>query len=106
MPLDARLPPKFRNKIDPQPSGCWLWLGYKDPAGYGRVTVPGRTAVRVHRLAYELLVGPIAAGFELDHTCRTRCCANPAHLEAVAHRTNQRMLIRLAPKRTNQDENQ
>lgn len=38
--------------------------------------------------AYEMEVGPIPAGKEIDHRCRARTCQNPAHLEAVTHREN------------------
>jgi hypothetical protein len=42
----------------------------------------------VHTIAYELLIGPVPDGLELDHLCRIRHCVNPAHLEAVPHRVN------------------
>jgi hypothetical protein len=41
-------------------------------------------------VAYELFVGPIPEGLELDHLCRNPSCVNPAHLEAVTHRENVR----------------
>jgi len=37
---------------------------------------------------YEHFVGPIPDGFHIDHLCRNRACANPAHLEAVPPRVN------------------
>jgi hypothetical protein len=43
---------------------------------------------RAHRVAYELLVGPIPDGMHLDHLCRTPACVNPAHLEPVTPRVN------------------
>jgi hypothetical protein len=42
-----------------------------------------------HRLAYELLVGPIPDGLTLDHLCRTRNCINPWHLEPCTLKENQ-----------------
>ena len=67
-------------------SGCWLWQGALTK-GYGRIEVEGRH-LRVHRLAYELVKGPIPDGLSLDHLCRTRNCINPDHLEAVTTREN------------------
>lgn len=66
---------------------CWLWLAGLDGHGYGKFTEGGRQRA-AHRLAYEALVGPIPAGMQLDHLCRTRRCVNPAHLEPVTNREN------------------
>jgi hypothetical protein len=41
-----------------------------------------------HRAVYEMEVGPIADGLEIDHLCRNRGCVNPAHLEPVTHKEN------------------
>ena len=72
---------------------CWLWKGYTNPRGYGVYSFGYKAAhrtVRVHRYAYEQLVGPIPNGLELDHLCRTRVCVNPRHLEPVLHTENLR----------------
>ncbi len=72
---------------------CWLWTGCRDRGGYGRFTHGGKV-VGAHRFAYEMLVGPIPTGLELDHVkawgCEHRHCVNPAHLEAVLHVVNVR----------------
>jgi hypothetical protein len=70
------------NKTD----SCWTWTG-KKRAGYGRLKVDGRQ-LSAHRVAYELLIGPIPDGAQLDHLCRNRACVNPGHLEPVTARTN------------------
>lgn len=71
-------------------SGCWPWPGSHDHRGYGRVSLGRFRKVMAHRLAYELAVGPIPDGMELDHLCRNKRCVNPAHLEPVTHIENVR----------------
>lgn len=68
------------------PEGCWLWP-LAGTSGYGSVDVNKRT-ILVHRLAYELWVGPIPAGQTVHHRCAVRKCFNPEHLEAVTQREN------------------
>lgn len=73
----------------PEPnSGCWLWTDYVDPKnGYGAIRARGKVH-KAHRVVYQAARGPIPPSLELDHKCRTRCCVNPDHLEAVTHREN------------------
>ena len=61
---------------------CWNWTRALDRDGYGRFRLNG-SYVRVHRLSYELLVGPIPENLVIDHLCRNRRCVNPDHLEIV-----------------------
>jgi hypothetical protein len=68
-------------------TGCWHWTRKISDNGYGRTSFRGRDSA-AHRVAYELLRGPIPAGLELDHLCRVRHCVNPDHLEAVTGREN------------------
>jgi len=72
-----------------EPDGeCWRWIGTRTPKGYGQMHATKGQRVYAHRWAYERFVGPIAAALVIDHLCRNTSCVNPAHLEAVAHRTN------------------
>jgi len=72
------------------PGACWNWLGSVNNQGYGSIRIKPKPAspTLVHRYAYELLVGPIPEGMELDHRCRNRGCVNPAHLEVVTRSEN------------------
>lgn len=76
----------FFSKVDKSGS-CWLWTASRDRYGYGQVRIGGKQK-RAHRVAYELLVGPIPSGLQVDHLCRVRHCVNPAHMELVTSRVN------------------
>jgi hypothetical protein len=78
---------RFWEKVE-KTETCWLWTAAKNDQGYGHIKVSDGEWAYAHRLAYELLVGPIPEGLELDHLCRVRNCLNPAHLEPVTGREN------------------
>lgn len=67
--------------------GCWLWQASFMGVGYGGFSVDGVMRY-AHRVAYELIVGPIPEGLHIDHLCRVRHCVNPSHLEAVTQAEN------------------
>lgn len=79
------LPPRMSNKVIVSQHGCWIWTASRDRRGYGRFD-----RKLAHRTAYQLLVGDIPDGLELDHLCRTPACVNPEHLEPVTHAENVR----------------
>lgn len=74
------------------PESCWPWRGGllertgNDPSQFPGRYMDGKKPHRPHRLAFQLTVGPIAAGNILVHTApldsrcanATRCC-NPLH---------------------------
>jgi hypothetical protein len=89
---------RILEKTTPGQGGCIIWTGSTSD-GYGVLYINdvGRVA---HRLLYEILVGPVPDGLELDHTCHTealdcpggqcihRRCINPNHMEAVTPAIN------------------
>lgn len=78
--LDTEGLQKFWSKIT-KPSGengCWYW-GKQNSFSYGGFNYGGR-AYNVHRLTYELIIGPIPYGKVLRHQCPHKWCCNPAHV--------------------------
>lgn len=84
-PLEDRLWEKVIRRGEEE---CWLWTGTTAGDGYGRISVSNGKVTVVHRLAYQLLIGPIPEGMTLDHLCRVRHCVNPRHLEPVTNGEN------------------
>ena len=89
--LTMRLREQFDAQYEITEDGCWLWTGpqFNNSRGhpYGRMRIMGGS-IRAHQLSYELLVGPILDGLEIDHLCKNCLCVNPSHLEPVTHREN------------------
>lgn len=77
---------RFWARVD-KSGDCWLWTGSRSGNGYGRLWL-NKHMIYAHRFAYELLVGPIPEGLQIDHLCRVRHCVNPAHLEPVTQGVN------------------
>lgn len=78
---------RFYNGFDVDENECWIWQKQLSPDGYGRFKVNGEQ-IYAHIYSYNLFIGPVPDGLELDHRCRVHSCVNPDHLEAVTHREN------------------
>lgn len=82
-------------------NGCWIWTGpLFTQKGYGRIPRQHGTQA-AHVVIYELLIGPVPEGFQLDHKCHDpkacsggnivcmhRRCVNPQHLSPVTGKMN------------------
>lgn len=100
MPIREPLAIRLWRKVDkngpvpdfaPHLGPCWLWTAKARVRGYGVIGTGNGKQTRVtHRVAYELVIGPIPEGLQLDHLCRVRHCVNPKHLEPVTQAENLR----------------
>jgi len=61
--------------------GCWIWIGAKDPQGYGVVRYQKRYW-KAHRAIFEHLIGSTNYR-QIRHTCKLKKCVNPEHLIRV-----------------------
>lgn len=81
---------RFWARVDRRgPDECWQWTGFRNRRGYGHIG-RGTTTLLAHRVAYELVVGPIPEGLTLDHLCCNTSCCNPAHLDPCTRSENVR----------------
>lgn len=74
----------FWSKVHPEAlSGCWLWHGTVNVAGYGYprdMDMPHKPYVLAHRWSYAKTKSDVPAGAHVLHRCDVPACVNPAHL--------------------------
>lgn len=98
---DVRRYESFVDLVD----GCHRWDGELTRQGYGWVR-SGSESGPAYRWAWELFVGPIPPGLELDHVCHNRdvtcrggksclhrACVFVGHLEPVTPEENHRRMV-------------
>ncbi len=66
---------------------CWEWIGSKATSGYGHIRIDGRLR-SAHRVAYEMVNGPIPDGMVVMHSCDNPSCVNPQHLSLGTKKVN------------------
>ena len=92
--LKTSLRERLLERCSPEPNtGCWLWFGACNPAGYGTLPYLGRGGL-AHRLSYQAFKGLVPPTLTVDHLCFVRSCINPDHLEAVTLQENSRRAAR------------
>lgn len=92
----SNLPERISRRITEQ-DGHWIWAGQINNKGYGliwarypaRPEKPGDKRPS-HLVVWEILVGLVPTGLELDHLCPFKLCAHPRCLEPVTRAENLR----------------
>lgn len=88
-PVFASWEDRFWAKVK-KTNTCWEWQA-ATVRGYGYffyMTAGKKRNGRAHRIAYELLIGPIPEGHDLDHMCHSKACVNPSHLRPTTRKQN------------------
>lgn len=71
---------EFWVQVDRGPAAvCWPWRAGRKSQGYGTLRWRG-PVVSAHRIAWEIVNGPIPSGLLVLHSCDNPPCCNPAHL--------------------------
>lgn len=83
---------RFFAKVNKADNGCWEYIGYTKPTGYGQFqyrNVPHQA----HRIAYLFCVADLAFGECALHRCDNKKCVNPKHLFVGNNHDNMRDMI-------------
>jgi len=90
MSVAARLAAHFTEVDTGWDTPCWISDYRQNNQGYCQAKFASESTTLVHRLSYQIHIGPIPVGLDLDHLCRVRSCGNPWHLEPVTRAENVR----------------
>jgi hypothetical protein len=79
---------QLSKRVNRLESGCWAFDSpYNTPKGYYRARWKNER-VLVHRLMWELFVGPVPDGKMILHRCDNTGCINPFHLRVGTNADN------------------
>ncbi len=88
---------RFWAKVEKTDS-CWIWRGQLGGRGYGHTKrmIDGKIRAKpAHRLAWEMLIGPIPKGLSVLHECDNKLCVRPGpgHMHLGTHQENMREMV-------------
>jgi len=72
---------------------CWLWIGSKDPNGYGKMSYRNYPT-NAHRMSWILNKGDIPDSKFILHKCDNPPCVNPDHLFVGTAKDNSTDMVR------------
>ena len=81
LPPRASLEDRLWARVE-KSEGCWEWTGPLKDGRWGYLSDHGEMRL-VHRVSYELTVGPITEGLVVRHRCGNARCVRPEHLCAT-----------------------
>ena len=87
---------RFWSRVD-RSGECWLWTGPCNPGGYGIVSGKLGYGSLSHRVAWQLVNGPIPSDLFVLHNCPGKdcpSCVRPSHLWLGTHADNMRDAVR------------
>jgi hypothetical protein len=83
-----RIAEKIERMSIPEPnSGCWMWTGMLDKAGYGKTSYGSGKTLAASRLSY-IVYKCDPEDKIVRHSCDVRSCVNPDHLLVGSQKDN------------------